>query len=261
MRSYAASCILVLAASTCASAMVTYQDGTFSNSSWVIETFTLGAGGSGSGVQVSGVGIPGEARRVTSSVAGSSGSSIIQFHRYGTTQATRYDPAALGEIGSIDFDIDARMVSGFGQGQAVSIALKQGQVVYVGPGMITGSSGLWVHRSLRNLNAADFTRVDGQPGSPDFSVAGEPIRFGFFTSNTSTGGAYTIVADYDNFAVRVLPPCPADFNRDGGVDGADVSAFFEAWEAGDAAADVNLDGGVDGSDVNAFFAVWESGGC
>ncbi len=56
-------------------------------------------------------------------------------------------------------------------------------------------------------------------------------------------------------------PCPADFNQDGGVDGADVSAFFEAWEAGESAADVNYDGGVDGADVDAFFLVWENGGC
>ncbi|MEI7656478.1 MAG: DNRLRE domain-containing protein [Phycisphaerae bacterium] len=56
-------------------------------------------------------------------------------------------------------------------------------------------------------------------------------------------------------------PCPADFNRDGGVDGADVAGFFERWEQGDARSDVNLDGGVDGSDVERFFLVWEAGGC
>jgi len=45
------------------------------------------------------------------------------------------------------------------------------------------------------------------------------------------------------------------------VDGADVEAFFEAWEAGDFSADVNQDGGIDGADVETFFAAWESGGC
>jgi uncharacterized membrane protein len=55
--------------------------------------------------------------------------------------------------------------------------------------------------------------------------------------------------------------CPADFNADGGVDGADVNAFFAKWEAGDCLADVNADGGVDGGDVGVFFAAWESGGC
>ncbi len=57
------------------------------------------------------------------------------------------------------------------------------------------------------------------------------------------------------------PPCPADFNQDGGVDGADIAAFFTAWESAESAADVNQDGGIDGGDVAAFFAVWEAGGC
>ncbi|MBL9002106.1 MAG: hypothetical protein JNK25_13320 [Phycisphaerae bacterium] len=51
----------------------------------------------------------------------------------------------------------------------------------------------------------------------------------------------------------------ADFNADGGIDGADVEAFFLAWEFGD--ADVNLDGGTDGADVEMFFCWWQSGGC
>ncbi len=57
-----------------------------------------------------------------------------------------------------------------------------------------------------------------------------------------------------------LAVCPGDFNCDGGVDGADVSAFFAVWEAGDPAADLTVDGGVDGADVELFFARW-SGGC
>ncbi|MBS0195955.1 MAG: immunoglobulin domain-containing protein [Planctomycetes bacterium] len=61
--------------------------------------------------------------------------------------------------------------------------------------------------------------------------------------------------------VNTCTPCPADFNQDGGIDGADVEAFFLVWEAGDAAADVNIDGGVDGGDVATFFIAWEAGGC
>ncbi|MBS0195944.1 MAG: hypothetical protein JSR77_04225 [Planctomycetes bacterium] len=55
--------------------------------------------------------------------------------------------------------------------------------------------------------------------------------------------------------------CPADFNQDGGIDGADVSFFFDRWEVGNCDADVNADGGTDGADVDAFFAAWEAGGC
>lgn len=55
--------------------------------------------------------------------------------------------------------------------------------------------------------------------------------------------------------------CPADFNLDGGIDGADVGAFFLAWTAGESHADVNVDGGIDGGDVETFFRLWEAGGC
>jgi len=54
-------------------------------------------------------------------------------------------------------------------------------------------------------------------------------------------------------------PCPADYNQDGGVDGNDVNAFYEDWEAGRPCADVNQDGGVDGADVEEFFLAWEQG--
>jgi hypothetical protein len=56
------------------------------------------------------------------------------------------------------------------------------------------------------------------------------------------------------------PPCIGDYNSDGGIDGADIAAFFHDWESGLAQADVNADGGIDGADVAFFFAYWE-GGC
>lgn len=56
-------------------------------------------------------------------------------------------------------------------------------------------------------------------------------------------------------------PCFADFNQDGGVDGADVEAFYLAWENAEPDADVNRDGGIDGGDLETFFITWESGGC
>lgn len=55
--------------------------------------------------------------------------------------------------------------------------------------------------------------------------------------------------------------CSADYNQDGGVDGADVEAFFIGWEAAESCSDVNQDGGIDGGDVETFFIAWENGGC
>jgi hypothetical protein len=86
---------------------------------------------------------------------------------------------------------------------------------------------------------------------------GGPTHGGVGVFNVWESGSY-----YDDVMVIPLPrPCRADFNRDGGVDGSDVSAFFEAWERGDAEADVNFDGGVDGTDAYDFFRQWEAGGC
>jgi hypothetical protein len=71
----------------------------------------------------------------------------------------------------------------------------------------------------------------------------------------------TVTSEAAELTVVPPPPCFADFNQDGGVDGDDVSVFFAAWETGDASADTNLDGGIDGSDVDVFFRMWEAGGC
>jgi hypothetical protein len=72
---------------------------------------------------------------------------------------------------------------------------------------------------------------------------------------------------WDDVTVEYLDPapacpaCPADFDQDGGVTGADVEAFFLAFESGDACGDTDLDGGVTGADVEAFFLAFEAGGC
>ncbi|MBS0197898.1 MAG: immunoglobulin domain-containing protein [Planctomycetes bacterium] len=71
----------------------------------------------------------------------------------------------------------------------------------------------------------------------------------------------TSTSDPATLTINQCFACPADFNQDGGVDGGDVTAFFAAWEPGEAAADVNQDGGVDGADISTFFSAWENGGC
>jgi lysophospholipase L1-like esterase len=81
---------------------------------------------------------------------------------------------------------------------------------------------------------------------------------------TTTDRTHLSTAGYDATSMTLLQSvlataCDADFNGDGGVDGTDVFAFFEAWQQGDAAADVSEDGGVDGTDVEAFFVRWEAG--
>jgi hypothetical protein len=57
------------------------------------------------------------------------------------------------------------------------------------------------------------------------------------------------------------PPCAADYDGNGGVDGGDLAAFFADFEAGESCADVDGNGGVDGGDLGYFFSVFEAGGC
>jgi hypothetical protein len=57
------------------------------------------------------------------------------------------------------------------------------------------------------------------------------------------------------------PPCAADYDANGGVDGGDLAAFFADFEAGENCADVDNNGGVDGGDLGTFFAAFEAGGC
>ena len=74
---------------------------------------------------------------------------------------------------------------------------------------------------------------------------------------------------YSDYWIRVdaeslpdtCPSCAADFNQDGGVDGADIESFFVEWQAGGTCGDVNVDGGVDGGDVETFIRVWQAGDC
>ena len=96
-----------------------------------------------------------------------------------------------------------------------------------------------------------------------------PGRWGFehmasYDWGVTMPGAAPMMITYETIAIDNLtnpPRCAADYNQDGGVDGADVESFFVDWQDGLFDADVNEDGGVDGADVEAFFRLWAAGGC
>jgi hypothetical protein len=114
--------------------------------------------------------------------------------------------------------------------------------------------------SVQSLIAAGFPDPTGKElKSISFS---NPVSNSSFTTSTpaNASGFAILAATLRNTGIG-RPPCPADFNHDGGVDGGDVEAFFASWESGSGDADVNFDGGVDGGDIETFFAAWEAGGC
>ena len=99
------------------------------------------------------------------------------------------------------------------------------------------------------------------------TLRAQPDPLTYYVANTLrfhcvvTNGCGSATSDSATLTVCACLDCSADFNQDGGIDGGDVSAFFDRWEIGQCDADVNADGGVDGSDVDTFFAAWEAGGC
>jgi hypothetical protein len=112
-------------------------------------------------------------------------------------------------------------------------------------------------------------------GAPRLDIAGCPgnIQIESLTYDAATGriflnnqGSGSLcnflwVLTPTSYSCSTCPVCPADFDQDGGVTGADVEAFFLAFESGDACGDTDLDGGVTGADVEAFFLAFEAGGC
>lgn len=200
---FAATVSFALVAS--ASADVIFQDGTFANTNW--GTLEVIGNGTASSMQMVAGGNPGSFRHLTNNLAAGPGALIRVFHHYGASQATRYDPATMGAITSLDFSVDFEPISGPTGGQGVAIAFKQAQVVYFASPLAIGNNPVWQTHSGTGLIAANFVRADGLPGVPDFSAAGAPIRFGLVTYNSANGAGtpFTTEAGYDNFFVRVVP--------------------------------------------------------
>ena len=120
------------------------------------------------------------------------------------------------------------------------------------------------------LDGSGSVDVDGTIVSYVWREAGVTIATGVTPAATLSVGDHAITLTVtdddgatasDSVLVTVTAPCIADFNLDGGIDGADLADFYVAWEAGSNAADVNLDGGIDGADVESFITLWEAGGC
>ena len=63
-------------------------------------------------------------------------------------------------------------------------------------------------------------------------------------------------SDLDGRPDECAPICPADFDGDGIVGGADLGQFLLAWNQANDRADLNGDGLVDGQDFGVFLVMW-----
>ena len=120
------------------------------------------------------------------------------------------------------------------------------------------------------LDGSASSDADGTIVSYVWREAGAVIASGVSPVASFTVGSHAVTLTVtdddgatasDSVVVTVTAPCIADFNLDGGIDGADLADFYTAWEQGSNAADVNQDGGIDGGDVESFIVLWEAGGC
>ena len=202
MRAALASCVTATAAlSSLVHADVTFSDSVFPNANWPMIQIT--GTGSASSVQILTGGNPNEARQLTTTVNSGTPSSVFAFHQYGNTTATTYTPSASGAISSIIASFDYLAVSGQ---QGLAIALKQSTFTYYAI-PVSATDAAAYHTDTATLTAADFVRVDGVAGNPNFTSTGAAMRFGIisFNSTGADGSGFTTIANVDNWSVHIVP--------------------------------------------------------
>jgi len=233
-----------------------------------------GGGGGGGGGEDAGS-LPGFAEQIVSSAGDGPVAIRGELTFEGDIDVFAFDICDLGAfeastVGQTQVDTQLFLFDAGGRGVAMNddnpgASDRQSRVTIPGAGGVMGTYYLaitaynqdatdvegrliWNNEPFRSNRAPDGPGLDG-------SVAGWTLAGG-------DRGAYRIALR--GASVRgacSCSPCIADFDANGGVDGADVEGFFTSWSRGDVCGDVNEDGGVDGPDVEEFFTSWSQGLC
>jgi hypothetical protein len=121
------------------------------------------------------------------------------------------------------------------------------------------ADGPFVKPGLLRLDVTDSVQA-WERGETNLGWLIQPRSAGVNGLRIESGQSAT-ASSRPRLVVRYIAPvfCLSDFTRDGAVDGDDVIAYLEAWDAGNLSADLNGDDSVDGDDVIAFFAAWDAG--
>jgi len=195
-----AACVFV-AASACGGTLLEISDSEMQADHWVAFELSNGGGFSFTTGDAAMGGNPGSYRTIThDSATGFTFGSVAHLH------TTAFQPSSNRAAISIDISIDVNCFDG-GASEAVGFGLivEQSGVVFFGPTFTALTASGWrTDLAGTGLTASDF--ADAAQTNPDFSAGGDPIRFGFFTSN-GTGIALPIhsVSGADNFFVHVVP--------------------------------------------------------
>lgn len=124
----------------------------------------------------------------------------------------------------------------------------RGALIFMAGSPATGYE-LW---RLDPMTRSPALLADMNPGtassSPQYMTLIGPLLY--LRAFTPDVGEEPMVADL----------CPADWDLDGTPTAADITLFFEAWDAGGSAADLNGSGGTpDDADIDTFFKSWTNG--
>jgi len=149
----------------------------------------------------------------------------------GLNTLASYSAAEMDAIGSVSMSIDLLEDPSLSGSSGFFVVLEQDGIFYFGPigEFLTGS---WENLQFNGLTAQDFEAplavnpgIDEPGMSPDFSIDGSEIRFGYGLANAlmqnqlMAAGLLTIVHGADNWEITVAPVGDAD--NDGVLDNAD----------------------------------------
>ncbi len=194
--------VVAVAVSTCAlpaaAAPVVISDAAFHSTDWALSSHGYGPfGGTGSAVQTA-AGRTGTGREVSNS-CGPSFSGVANVSLY---LGAVYVPATQGPLSELLFSIDTRFLDGL---SAYGFAVEQAGTIWLAGYFLNTS--VWQTTTLAPV-AADYQAANFGVATtlPDYSAAGAPLRFGFYSGNGSAAGAgYTRTSRFDNFTVAFVP--------------------------------------------------------
>ncbi len=179
---------------------VTFSDGNFSNSVWNATIFS-GSSSPFHAYQETGIGNPGNTWVVF--LNGGPGGNVSVAH---LNSNAVYDPSN-GFISQIDYSYQGRWHSTNSATTALTrMLLYQSGAYYTSSTAFILPNNSWGTVSVTD---ASFSLASGSPGgppTPDFSVNGASITFGFLTANnTSTFSSWTW---HDNWSVTLTTQVP-----------------------------------------------------
>lgn len=197
-----------------AGASLTFQDGTFLDSDWTMQTFTTASGtaSSAQASQVASGGNGGSYRSVTHQMVVSGPYALIlSVH---LSQSAFWDPSTQGGFASINYTEDSLNIQAL-MGTGLAILQDGKHYLLRNPGLLYTQSS-WGTTSRTGIVASDMYLIDSNGNldasqNPNFSASGGVMQFGFWRGNGSgstSSGTYTYQVGIDNWGVGIVVPSP-----------------------------------------------------